>query len=198
MSTLAVFAVALGVLDSARFWPQTARVHRMQISDGLSFLAVSVGVNGCVMWLIYAVRSDLLSLVPSTASTLGASALLALLLVRLQRLSVGRWASGIGLVLAGGTAAYLLPLPVLGAVLVVEGVASHLPYLFAAFRSSHPDAVSLTGWSLTLLSAALWAVMGVVLEDLPTLVWAASALLSAVLILLRCLPLRRAARAAAN
>jgi uncharacterized protein with PQ loop repeat len=198
MSTLAVFAVALGVLDSARFWPQTARVHRMQISDGLSFLAVSVGVNGCVMWLIYAVRSDLLSLVPSTASTLGASALLALLLVRLQRLSVGRWASGIGLVLAGGTAAYLLPLPVLGAVLVVEGVASHLPYLFAAFRSSHPDAVSLTGWSLTLLSAALWAVMGVVLEDLPTLVWAASALLSAVLILLRCLPRRRAARAAAN
>lgn len=178
-------AVAANAVTFAQVVPQVVRLLRLKRTEGASPAWAAIGMVINIGWTAWVIAEEFWIAIPAVLAAVISFGLVLYLLwrngadVRIAVISgivVGVAAVGVQLV-AGWTN--------LG---IVLGVANGLylgPSVWAAWRSHAPVGVAPLTWVLTAVEGILWGLYGVLVEAVPIMVYGGTALLLAVLVLLR-------------
>lgn len=165
--------------------PQVVRLLRLKRTEGASPAWAAIGMVINIGWTAYVIAEEFWVTIPAVLAAVISFGLVLYLLwrngadVRVAVISgvvVGVAAVGLQLV-AGWT--------VLGTVLGLSNGLYLGPSVWAAWRSYAPVGVAPLTWVLTAGEGVLWGFYGVLVEAVPIMVYGGTALLLAVLVLLR-------------
>lgn len=178
-------AVVANAVTFAQVVPQVVRLLRLKRIEGTSPAWAAIGMVINIGWTAYVIAEGLWETIPAVLAAVISFGLVLYLLwrngadVRVAMISA----------IAVGVASVVLQLVAgwteLG---IVLGFANGLylgPPVVAAWRSYAPVGVAPLTWVLTAGEGILWGFFGVLVEAIPIMVYGGTALLLAVLVLLR-------------
>jgi uncharacterized protein with PQ loop repeat len=176
---LAYLGATLGV---AMVVPQLLRTVRHPRLEGVSPVAWGLTAVACLTWLTYGVRTATVPQIPG--NVLLVSGAVAIVLLVPSQTSRRRRA----LVLAGAALAIVLlafsvPAPFVGYLALGVGLVSAWPQVFDSFarwRAGGESGVSITTWSIKVVSQTCWLVYAVVTTQIPVVISAGVALTAAL------------------
>jgi uncharacterized protein with PQ loop repeat len=164
--TLAYLGATLGVVMVV---PQILRTLTHPTLGGVSPVAWAMTVLGCSMWLTYGVRTGTVPQIPG--NILLVSGAVAVVLLVPSHVSRRRRAVSLGVVLAAlETVAWVVPAHSVGYLAASIGFVSAWPQVYdsvVTWRSGVRSGVSITTWSLKLVSQTCWLTYAVLVGDVP-------------------------------
>ena len=194
------FANLVGIVATAvtfvQILPQIVRLIRTGRVEGVSSAWAAVGATINLGWLAYVIEGRFWVTIPSIIVAI-VSFLLALYLLHRNGAPIRA-----GLVMSGAIALACVVIQqaagwtVLGTVLGLSNGLYLGPSVLAAWRSHTPVGVSPLAWMLTVLEGLKWGFYGVLVEATPIIVYGSTAILLALLVLLRLWTARDRIRAA--
>ena len=196
----AEFANLVGIVATAvtfvQILPQIVRLMRTGHVEGVSPAWAAGGATINLGWLAYVIEGRFWVTIPSIIVAI-ISFVLALYLLYRNGAAIRA-----GLVMSGAIALACVVIQqaagwtVLGTVLGLSNGLYLGPSVVAAWRSHTPVGVSPWTWMLTVLEGVKWGFYGVLVEAVPIMVYGATAILLALLVLLRLWAARDRIRAA--
>lgn len=198
--TRADFANLVGIVATAvtfmQILPQIVRLIRTGHTEGVSPAWAAGGATINLGWLAYVIEGRFWVTIPSIIVAV-VSFVLALYLLYRNGAGIGA-----GLLMSGAIALACVMIQqvagwtVLGTVLGLSNGLYLGPSVVAAWRSHTPVGVSPWTWMLTVLEGLKWGFYGVLVEAVPIMVYGSTAILLALLVLLRLWVARDRIRAA--
>ena len=192
-----VAVVANGV-TFVQIVPQIVRLLRTGHTEGVSPTWAAVGMTINIGWFAYVVENEFWETIPSIFAAVSSFGLALYLLYRNgARVRAGLLTSAavavasVGIQQAAGWT-------VLGTVLGLSNGLYLGPALIAAWRTYVPAGISPGTWWLTVLEGFKWGFYGVLVAAVPIVVYGSTAMLLAVLVLLRLWLTRDRIRAVLN
>ena len=196
----AELAVVVGIVATAvtfvQIAPQIVRLVRTRRTEGVSPAWAAVGMTINLGWLTFVVEERFWVTIPSIVAAVVSFAVALYLLYRngadvrpALLMSAVVAVSSVGIQLAAGWT-------VLGTVLGLSNGLYLGPSVIAAWRSHIPVGVSPMTWWLTVLEGLKWGFYGVLVFSGPIMVYGSTAMLLALLVLLRLWVTRDRIRAA--
>ncbi len=185
----AEFANLVGIVATAvtfvQIVPQIVRLIRTGRTEGVSPAWAAGGATINLGWLAYVIEGRFWVTIPSIIVAV-VSFLLALVLLHRNgaRIRAGLLMSG-AIALASVVIQQAAGWTVLGTVLGLSNGLYLGPSVVAAWRSHTPVGVSPWTWLLTVLEGLKWGFYGVLVEAVPIMVYGSTAILLALLVLLR-------------
>ena len=196
----AEFANLVGIVATAvtfvQILPQIVRLIRTGHVEGVSPAWAAGGATINLGWLAYVIEGRFWVTIPSIIVAI-ISFVLALYLLYRNGASIRA-----GLLMSGAIALGCVVIQqaagwtVLGTVLGLSNGLYLGPSVVAAWRSHTPVGVSPWTWMLTVLEGVKWGLYGVLVEAVPIMVYGSTAILLALLVLLRLWAARDRIRAA--
>ncbi len=196
----AEFANLVGIVATAvtfaQILPQIVRLIRTGHVEGVSPAWAAGGATINLGWLAYVIEGRFWVTIPSIIVAV-VSFVLALYLLHRNGAAIRA-----GLLMSGGIAVACVVIQqtagwtVLGTVLGLSNGLYLGPSVIAAWRSHTPVGVSPWTWMLTVLEGLKWGFYGVLVEAVPIMVYGSTAILLALLVLLRLWVARDRIRAA--
>jgi uncharacterized protein with PQ loop repeat len=164
--------------------PQLVRTVRHPLLGGVSPVAWSLTVLGCMTWLVYGIRTATMQQIPGNVFLVAGAVAVVILVpsaVSRQRraLTLGAVAAAL-LVLA-----LTIPAHTVGYVAVSFGLVAAWPQVYdsvATWRLGVRSGVSLTTWSLKAVSQSCWLTYAITARDVPVILSAVVALSTALLL----------------
>ena len=185
----AEFANLVGIVATAvtfvQILPQIVRLIRTGRTEGVSPAWAAGGATINLGWLAYVIEGRFWVTIPSIIVAI-ISFVLALYLLYRNGASIRA-----GLLMSGAIAVASVVIQqaagwtVLGTVLGLSNGLYLGPSVVAAWRSHAPVGVSPVTWWLTVLEGLKWGFYGVLVEAVPIMVYGSTAILLALLVLLR-------------
>ena len=185
----AEFANLVGIVATAvtfvQILPQIVRLIRTGRTEGVSPAWAAGGATINLGWLAYVIEGRFWVTIPSIIVAI-ISFVLALYLLYRNGASIRA-----GLLMSGAIAVASVVIQqaagwtVLGTVLGLSNGLYLGPSVVAAWRSHTPVGVSPVTWWLTVLEGLKWGFYGVLVEAVPIMVYGSTAILLALLVLLR-------------
>ncbi len=185
----AEFANLVGIVATAvtfvQIVPQIVRLIRTGRTEGVSPAWAAGGATINLGWLAYVIEGRFWVTIPSIIVAV-VSFLLALFLLYRNgaRIRAGLLMSG-AIAVASVVIQQAAGWTVLGTVLGLSNGLYLGPSVVAAWRSHTPVGVSPWTWLLTVLEGLKWGFYGVLVEAVPIMVYGSTAILLALLVLLR-------------
>ena len=185
----AEFANLVGIVATGvtfvQIVPQIVRLIRTGRTEGVSPAWAAGGATINLGWLAYVIEGRFWVTIPSIIVAV-VSFLLALFLLYRNgaRIRAGLLMSG-AIALASVVIQQAAGWTVLGTVLGLSNGLYLGPSVVAAWRSHTPVGVSPWTWLLTVLEGLKWGFYGVLVEAVPIMVYGSTAILLALLVLLR-------------
>ena len=196
----AEFANLVGIVATVvtlvQIVPQIVRLIRTGRTEGVSPAWAAGGATINLGWLAYVIEGRFWVTIPSIIVAI-VSFLLALYLLHRNGAAIRA-----GLLMSGAIAVASVVIQqaagwtVLGTVLGLSNGLYLGPSVVAAWRSHTPVGVSPWTWMLTVLEGLKWGFYGVLVEAVPIMVYGSTAILLALLVLLRLWVARDRIRAA--
>ncbi len=196
----AEFANLVGIVATAvtfvQILPQIVRLIRTRRIEGVSPAWAAGGATINLGWLAYVIEGRFWVTIPSIIVAI-VSFVLALYLLYRNGADIRA-----GLLMSGAIAVASVAIQqaagwtVLGTVLGLSNGLYLGPSVVAAWRSHAPVGVSPWTWGLTVLEGVKWGFYGVLVEAVPIMVYGSTAILLALLVLLRLWMTRHRIRAA--
>ena len=196
----AEFANLVGIVATVvtlvQIVPQIVRLIRTGHTEGVSPAWAAGGATINLGWLAYVIEGRFWVTIPSIIVAI-VSFLLALYLLHRNGAAIRA-----GLLMSGAIAVASVVIQqaagwtVLGTVLGLSNGLYLGPSVVAAWRSHTPVGVSPWTWMLTVLEGLKWGFYGVLVEAVPIMVYGSTAILLALLVLLRLWVTRDRIRAA--
>lgn len=183
--------VVANVTGTAMLLPQAWRLWRHRRLAGVSPSWLGVGLAMNLWWTAYALALQLWGLVPISVASLGLYGFSAMLVLGIDRRTIGAMLAGaatigtppaIALAADGWTTAGV----VIGSAYGVQFV----PAAVAAVRSADVSGISTTTWTMAWVEAVVWLIYGFEIGDPALTVGGAGGGLAATAILLRLLGVR--------
>ena len=190
-----VAVVANGV-TFVQLVPQIVRLLRTGHTEGVSATWAAVGMAINVGWLAYVVENRFWETIPSIIAANSSFGLTLYLLHRNGAAVRAGLLMGAAVAVASLTIHQAAGWTVLGTVLGLSNGLYLGPSVVAAWRSHTPVGVSGLTWMLTVLEGLKWGFYGVLVEAVPIVVYGSTAILLALLVLLRLWVARDRIRAA--
>ena len=185
----AEFANLVGIVATAvtfvQILPQIVRLMRTRRIEGVSPAWAAGGATINLGWLDYVIEGRFWVTIPSIIVAI-VSFVLALYLLYRNGASIRA-----GLVMSGAIAVASVVIQqaagwtVLGTVLGLSNGLYLGPSVVAAWRSHAPVGVAPWTWGLTVVEGVKWGFYGVLVEAVPIMVYGSTAILLALLVLLR-------------
>ena len=185
----AEFANLVGIVATAvtfvQILPQIVRLIRTGRTEGVSPAWAAGGATINLGWLAYVIEGRFWVTIPSIIVAIISFALALYLLYR-NGASIRA-----GLLMSGAIAVASVAIQqaagwtALGTVLGLSNGLYLGPSVLAAWRSRAPVGVSPVTWMLTVLEGLKWGFYGVLVEAVPIMVYGSTAILLALLVLLR-------------
>ncbi len=185
----AEFANLVGIVATAvtfvQILPQIVRLIRTGRTEGVSPAWAAGGATINLGWLAYVIEGRFWVTIPSIIVAI-ISFVLALYLLYRNGASIRA-----GLLMSGAIAVASVVIQqaagwtVLGTVLGLSNGLYLGPSVVAAWRSQAPVGISPLTWWLTVLEGLKWGFYGVLVEAVPIMVYGSTAILLALLVLLR-------------
>jgi uncharacterized protein with PQ loop repeat len=164
--TLAYVGATLGVVMVV---PQILRTLTHPTLGGVSPVSWSMTVLGCSMWLTYGIRTATVPQIPG--NVLLVSGAVAVVLLVPSHVSRRRRAISLAVVLAAfESVAWVIPPHSVGYLAVSIGFVSAWPQVYdsvVTWRSGVRSGVSITTWSLKVVSQICWLTYAVLVGDVP-------------------------------
>lgn len=176
-----------GILTISMAVPQAVRVWRDKSGVGVSLMSWCLFLFVYFLWLGYALRvMDVASFTTNILSIITQVALLAGLFVyEAPKNRVGVIAAVIAGSIVFGIAGYTLPMPLLW-VLMLLGMSVRLPQAIKSYktwRDRSASEVSVTTWTLGLISALCWMLHGIFMPDSTFVITSATASLLSIAVI---------------
>ncbi len=190
-----VAVVANGV-TFVQIVPQIVRLLRTGHTEGVSPTWAAAGMTINLGWLAYVVENGFWETIPSIIAAITSFTLALYLLYRNgANVRIGL-AIGVAVMVASVAIQQLAGWTVLGTVLGLSNGLYLGPSVIAAWRSHTPVGISPATWWLTVLEGLKWGFYGFLVAAVPIMVYGATAILLALLVLLRLRVARDRIRAA--
>ncbi len=179
--------VVANVLGAGMILPQVLRLHRLRSTEGVSPVGIGVGVAMNLWWIVYGTQAGAFGIVPVSAAGVALYSTIAWQYLRLD--GVGSL-SPMALGFAGIGIVPLIPYLFVGietaglTIGLLYGV-QFSPAAIAAIRTVNPVGVSAATWTMAWIEAAIWAVYGSRVADLPLILGGAGGTFMASVILVR-------------
>ena len=179
-----VAVVANGV-TFVQIAPQIVRLIRTGRTEGVSPTWAAAGMTINVGWLAYVVENEFWETIPSIIAAISSFGLALYLLHRNGARVRAGLLMGAAIAVASVAIQQAAGWTVLGTVLGLSNGLYLGPALLAAWRTHAPAGVSPGTWWLTVLEGFKWGFYGVLVAAVPIMVYGSTAMLLAVLVLLR-------------
>ena len=179
-----VAVVANGV-TFVQIIPQIAKLIRTGRTEGVSPVWAAAGMTINVGWLAYVVENEFWETIPSIIAAISSFGLALFLLYRNGVSVRASLLIGAAVMVASVVIQQAAGWTVLGTVLGLSNGLYLGPALIAAWRTYAPAGVSPGTWWLTVLEGFKWGLYGVLVAAVPIMVYGSTAMLLAVLVLLR-------------
>ena len=190
-----VAVVANGV-TFVQIIPQIAKLIRTGRTEGVSPIWAAAGMTINLGWLTYVVENGFWETIPSIIAAISSFGLALFLLYRNGVSVRASLLIGAAVIVASVVIQQAAGWTVLGTVLGLSNGLYLGPSVVAAWRSHTPVGVSPWTWMLTVLEGVKWGFYGVLVEAVPIMVYGSTAILLALLVLLRLWVARDRIRAA--
>ena len=185
----AEFANLVGIVATAvtfvQIVPQIVRLLRTGRTEGVSPTWAAAGMTLNLGWLAYVVEEQFWVTIPSIGAAVSSFALALYLLHRNGADVRPGLLMGAAVAVASVVIQRAAGWTVLGTVLGLSNGLYLGPSVLAAWRSHAPVGVSPVTWWLTVLEGLKWGFYGVLVESAPIMVYGSTAILLALLVLLR-------------
>ena len=179
-----VAVVANGV-TFVQIIPQIARLIRTGRTEGVSPTWAAAGMTINVGWFAYVVENGFWETIPSIIAAISSFGLALYLLYRNGARVRAGLLMGAAIAVASVGIQRAAGWTVLGTVLGLSNGLYLGPALIAAWRTYAPVGISPGTWWLTVLEGFKWGFYGVLVAAVPIVVYGSTAMLLAVLVLLR-------------
>ncbi len=184
------FAVCLAYLGAtlgvAMVVPQILRTVRHPQLDGVSPASWALTALACLTWMTYGVRTGTVPQIPGNVLLVSGAVAIVLLVpsTTSRRSRAARLAAAATALLL---LAFTVPATSVGYLALAVGLVSAWPQVFDSFtgwRGGGESGVSITTWSIKVVSQTCWLVYAVVTVQLPVVVSATVALSTALALVL--------------
>ena len=190
-----VAVVANGV-TFVQIVPQIVRLIRTGRTEGVSPIWAAAGMTINLGWLAYVVENRFWETIPSIVAAVSSFGLALYLLYRNGVAVRAGLLVSAAVALASVAIQQVAGWTVLGTVLGLSNGLYLGPSVVSAWRSHTPVGVSPWTWMLTVLEGLKWGFYGFLVEAVPIMVYGSTAILLALLVLLRLWAARDRIRAA--
>ena len=165
MSFTAAWGAWCVAVSLAFVWPQVWRCHRHDTTHGISAFATLHGMTGASMWLAYGIIQSNLAMWTSNASYILAQTLIAVVLVRHERLPRAGVAAFLGIVSLFLAIGLTTSPSVVGWIGIVASSSGMIPVVVHVRRTHSLHGISILSWAITVVAATSWTVLGGLLHD---------------------------------
>jgi MtN3 and saliva related transmembrane protein len=165
MQLTAVLAPVCTALTVSFVWPQVYRVYRLRTVEGLAPNGTMHGLCACTLWTMYGAARGIAPLILSNGAVGMAMLMIAAAQIRHRVLAITRLLTVLVVVGVVGAVALAISPVLAGWLAIVVGVTSIIPQTIHVSRSTELAGVSLSMYSLVLLSGVLWSLYGILIGD---------------------------------
>lgn len=160
------FAVATVVLSISFIWPQVWRSLRHNTTHGISPFGLVHGLIGATLWLSYGVNERIAPVAIANTSFVVAQTLI--IYVAYKNGHIERRVITAAYPVVFAILIFLNPVPstVIGVIAVLISGSSIIPQFIHVLRTENLHGISLTSYTLTIITCVVWLLYGFVISDL--------------------------------
>jgi uncharacterized protein with PQ loop repeat len=163
------------VLAAIYILPQAIRVIRTKNTKGVSDLTATLLISFSVLWAVYGFSIGSAPTVLASAFAIIQEVALLILLFIHRSVKTTSVLAGVTIIAVGVLFTAFEYMWLLGLFISVSTMVSYIPQVVTTLR--HPDITGISPWFLvvSMLNGASWLAYGILLADIPVIVWGASA-----------------------
>lgn len=160
------FAVATVVLSISFIWPQVWRSLRHNTTHGISPFGLVHGLIGATLWLSYGINERIAPVAIANTSFVVAQTLI--IYVAYKNGHIERRVITAAYPVVFAILIFLNPVPstVIGVIAVLISGSSIIPQFIHVLRTENLHGISLTSYTLTIITCVVWLLYGFVISDL--------------------------------
>lgn len=160
------FAVATVVLSISFIWPQVWRSLRHNTTHGISPFGLVHGLIGATLWLSYGINERIAPVAIANTSFVVAQTLI--IYVAYKNGHIERRVITAAYPVVFAILIFLNPVPstVIGVIAVLISGSSIFPQFIHVLRTENLHGISLTSYTLTIITCVVWLLYGFVISDL--------------------------------
>lgn len=160
------FAVATVVLSISFIWPQVWRSLRHNTTHGISPFGLVHGLIGATIWLSYGINERIAPVAIANTSFVVAQTLI--IYVAYKNGHIERRVITAAYPVVFAILIFLNPVPstVIGVIAVLISGSSIIPQFIHVLRTENLHGISLTSYTLTIITCVVWLLYGFVISDL--------------------------------